>query len=370
MLDRRVKLFIENNFSIAHKDFFEKTALFFLTIVLGGLGGVVFYIFNLPLPWSIGPMLTVTFFAIVGVKTFIPRGLRFYSRILLALTIGSRLEADFLSHIYAASVSIGGMYICLFISSAVAYSYLRKVGGYSQPTAFYSAAPGQREQMMMLGSELGADERVVALIQTFRVIVIVSVTPIIVYILSDASESRVSLRPIESYEGNLFDIFIMILSAITGYHIAKYFKLSAANFVGPMLMFGFASAAGISNASPPDDLFALSQIMVASAYGSRFRGTDLTFVWRCFKHSVVSTSIHINFILIFSLMLNYYFGTDISSVYLAYTPGGQVEVGLLALYYGIDITFTSAHTLLRSISLVIVAPVFYRLFINRDETSS
>ena len=50
--------------------------IFIKTILIGLLGGIIFNLLLLPLPWMLGPSFSVAIFALSGVKVSIKRNLR------------------------------------------------------------------------------------------------------------------------------------------------------------------------------------------------------------------------------------------------------------------------------------------------------
>jgi hypothetical protein len=348
--------------------FITRSWQFILALLIGGTGGVIFYLANIPLPWTLGAILFGVASSLIGVKSYVPRQFAMIARIILGLVIGSRLQPDFFEGLYRWSESIIALTICVIVATAVCYFYLRRFAGYSSATAYYSAMPGGLAQMTELGREVGGDERVISMIHTFRVLLVVALTPIIVIYSSGADFSSASPSISLNKIDGPFDLFLMILCSTSGFYIAKFLKIPAGHFVGPLFMFGFASAAGFTHSSPPGDISAFCQVLVGAGYGSRFRGVKIAFLWQTFRFSMISTFIHINFTILFAFILVFLGSFDIPNIVLAYAPGGQLEMSLLAVALAEDISFISVHHLLRAIGVMVIGPYFYRYFIQSRVT--
>ena len=52
-------------------------------------------------------------------------------------------------------------------------------------------------------------------------------------------------------------------------------------------------------------------------------------------------------------------------LYLAFAPGGQAEMAILAILAGADVAFIVAHHVMRLVIVILVSPVVERLWLRR-----
>jgi hypothetical protein len=346
---------------------------FVVTLIIGGVGGAIFSLIDLPLPWTIGSIFFASAAGILGVRIYVPQVIITFSRIILALVIGSRISPDFFFHLTQWSDSVAGLIVCVISSSALCYLFLRYAVGYSAPTAYYSALPGGFDQMTLLGTEAGGDDKVISIIQTFRQFIIVISVPIFINILSveDFTKSAAAVSHSQIYGfGGPIDLMWMVMSAAIGYYIARVLKIPVGGFIGPLIVFGFVSSLGLTSSAPPQDISAISQIFIGGSYGVRFRGVEIKFLRKTIFISILSTLIHINmmmlFIFVFFIDSNHYLRTD--NMVIAFSPGGIIEMAILAFSLGEDISYVSLHHIIRTVGLLIFAPIYYKNFINKDKS--
>src|SRR5918992_591771 len=116
-----------------------------LALAIGAAGGWAAYAVELPLAWMIGAMVATTVAAILGLPIALPTGLRSMMVAVLGLMLGSGFSP----------------------------ALLDRFAGYDPVTAYFSAMPGGLSEMILVGSEMGGDVRVISLTHGFRILLVV-----------------------------------------------------------------------------------------------------------------------------------------------------------------------------------------------------
>ncbi|MDF2930593.1 MAG: putative ammonia monooxygenase [Anaerospora sp.] len=149
-----------------------------MTFLQALAGGTVFYLLNLPLPWTLGPLAAILVIQLGFQKVvYWPAALRKGALVVLGITMGSpftmttaRQIADQLPVMLAATVAT--------IAFSLLMGYItHKRTGVDLASSLLGSVPGGLSQMAVLSKELNADATVVTFMQTLRLLAVVFTVP-------------------------------------------------------------------------------------------------------------------------------------------------------------------------------------------------
>ena len=339
----------------------NKLATVVIAITIGTVGGFVFALLKLPLPWMLGAMVFVTVAAVTGVPVLLPFILRQSMVVFIGVLLGSQFTPELLNQIGSWLISVIAMLFYGIIAMYLVLSYLKKFGNYDPITAYFSAAPGGLNDMTIIGGEMGGDDRIIALTQASRVLLVVMTIPFLFRIFG-VYEAPSGLLP----EGQGFDLpirewCIIGICVTLGPFLAKKLRLPAAFLLGSLILTAIAHIAGWSHASPPTGLVAAAQVILGTAIGCRFTGTDYTEIIHTIRISIGSAFILMSTAVGAGLLLSELTGLPWYLITLAYAPGGLAEMSLVAFGIGQDVPFVATHHLCRIGMVILLAPLAFRL---------
>ena len=339
----------------------NKIIAVFIAILIGTVGGFIFAIIKVPLPWMLGAMVFVTIAAVSGVPVLLPFMLRQSMVVFIGVLLGSQFTPELFDQISSWLISVIAMLFYGIIVMFLVLSYLKKFGNYDPITAYFSAAPGGLNDMTIIGGEMGGDDRIIALTQASRVLLVVMTIPFLFRIFG-GYEAPSGLLP----KGQGFDLpfrewCIIGICVTLGPFIARKLKLPAAFLLGSLILTAIAHIAGWSNSSPPTGLVAAAQVILGTAIGCRFTGTDYGEITRVIKISVGSAFILMSTAVGAGLLLSEITGLPWYLVTLAYAPGGLAEMSLIAFGIGQDVPFVATHHLCRIGMVILLAPIAFKL---------
>ncbi|MFO0989901.1 MAG: AbrB family transcriptional regulator [Alphaproteobacteria bacterium] len=336
-----------------------------LTLALGALGGWLATLVHLPLPWMIGAMVATTIASLSGIRLFVYRWVRGPNVAVLGVMLGSSFTPAVAARFGDWIATIAGLAVYVALVTAILYWYFRRFGHFDRVTAFFAASPGGLNEMVIVGRELGGDDRLIALVHGARILMVVMTIPVGFMLFLDYSPAA---RP--PMGGGLFEIspreaLILGGCALAGAFGARAIGFPAAFVTGPMFLSAFVHLVGWSEARPPEILIAVAQVVIGSGVGARFSGVKLYTIARVLLLSLGSTAVMVSLTAIFALVLRRAADTSIEAVVLAYAPGGLAEMSLVALALAIDSAFVASHHVLRIVMIVIVAPALFRRIVLR-----
>ena len=133
--------------------------LILLTIGLGAIGGYLFLLARMPLPWMMGAMFASTAAALAGAPLRSPGRFRKYMIAVIGIMVGSSFTADILERATNWLVSLSALAIYTIVAIFALGWALYRLASFHPADAFCSAAPGGFAEMVVLGGSMGGDER-------------------------------------------------------------------------------------------------------------------------------------------------------------------------------------------------------------------
>lgn len=329
-----------------------------LALGLGILSGTGAASVGMPLPWMLGPMIGVTIAALMQVPLQAPEGIRPAVIPVIGVMLGSAITAEVFADPARWGVTFAVLVPFLIVTAAVAYALFRKIGRYDPVTAYYSAMPGGLNDMLILGAEAGGDERRIALAHATRILVVISAVVVffgaVLGVRSGPGTAWVALGDISA-----MDWLILGACAVLGLPLGRVLRLPARQILGPMILSGVAHLSGIVTVPPPGLLVVIAQVVIGTVVGCRFIGSSFRAVGRDLALGTVSAVVMIAVAVAFAWPVAHATDLSLDQAFLAFSPGGLTEMGLLALAMGADVAYVTVTHLVR-ITLVIFAasPVF------------
>jgi membrane AbrB-like protein len=334
-----------------------------LTLAVGAIGGEAFSYFHVPLAWMIGALVTTTIAALFGAPVTVPRKMRDTVIPVLGVMLGSSFNPEILDRLGSWAFSLLGLMLYIVVSTGVLFVLLRRFAGYDPVTAYFAAAPGGLNEMVLVGSALGGDDRTLALTHAARVMLVVMTIPLW-FVFTEGYRSGGSSQ-VNAPTG-LVDLLILLGCAVVGYFLGRLLRLPAATLLGPMLLSAGVHLAGVTQASPPWFLVALAQLIVGGSLGCRFVGVHPRVLARIILISIPGTAVLLGITLIFGFGLHLLTGLPTTLLVLAYAPGGLTEMSLIAFDLGQDTPFVASHHLIRITLIILFAPLVFRLLTGRS----
>ena len=329
-----------------------------LAIIIGALGSILFIYLHLPLPWLLGAIFTSSIaMRFHNIPILSPKLFSTPARIIIGLTIGSAFTPEILAspHIYFFSILLIILYT-IIVAFAGMY-YYHKVLNFDKRTAFFSSMPGGVIEMVILGEQLKANTSKITLVQSSRLLFIVLTLPFIIqYIFHiDISGNRLITIPLK--EVYLPDFFYLGIIGIIGAYTAKKLNVSAAYLIGPMVLSIIAFSSGFVHSKPPDELIKFVQVIFGTIIGFTFKGVTLNTIVKTligtFGHFIILALISASFIFV----VYYFFDFPIISILLAFSPGGQAEINLIAILVAANIPYIMLHHIIRLFIVMNIAPL-------------
>ena len=280
------------------------------------------------------------------------------ARTILGVAIGASITPEIVDRIpqLLGSVALIPIYVALI--GIVGVPFFRRLG-YDPVTSWYAAMPGGLPDMVAFGKEAGGDARALALIHVTRMLIIVTLAPIILTLFYGASLSGALGEPARNLP--TVELFLMAAAALIGWKVGERVGLFGASILGPMIITAALSLGGVIHSRPPVEAIVVAQLLIGLGIGVQYVGVTLREL-RSFILSGVS------FVFILAILAAIF--TEIVTVtglakpiegFLAFAPGGQAEMTIFALAAGADLGFIIVHHLTRVVIVIMGAPIAARI---------
>jgi hypothetical protein len=247
-------------------------------------------------------------------------------------------------------------------------SYLRVVHRWDPLSALMGASPGSMAQVIALSSELGGDLRAIAIVQTVRVLLLVIGLPNGLALFGLAVPA-VPVAPGPSGEAVLGEMLLLAATS-TAFAIA-FLRLR----VPGGLMFGALAGSailhgtGLVHAVLPWWIGSSSVIALGAVVGSRFVNTTLRMLVGFLGAALGSFAVSMVVATFFIAIVIRFFPFQIANVAIAFAPGAQDTMMVLALALHLDPVYVGAHHLARFL-VVTFSVAFGARRIARQKTAT
>ncbi len=335
-----------------------------LTLGIAALGAVLFVVTGLPLPLLLGPMMACLCAGLAGLPLKGVGAFGTFMRTFLGVAVGSAINPEVVAQIPSYLNTLVFVPVFVAIIGLTGYPLLRRVFGMDHATAFYSAMPGGLQDMLVFGEEAGGDVRAMSLIHATRVLVIVTIAPILmqwfwqVDLTAPPGLSALDTDPVE--------IGLMVAAGFIGWKVAARVGLFGASLLGPMILTAILSLSGVITHRPPAEIIWATQFFIGIGVGVKYVGITAReiklFVGAGLAFALLLSVISLGFIEAIHLVAQ----ADHLESFLSFLPGGQGEMVVIAIVVGADLSFVVTHHLFRLIIVITLAPIIAKWMARKD----
>lgn len=336
-----------------------------LTLVLAGLGTGVFWLLDLPLPFLFGPMLACLIAALAHapIKGF--GQVSVAARTILGVAVGASITPALFADLPKMAGSVALIPVFIGLIGLIGVPFFRRVWGFDTPTAYYAAMPGGLQDMVIFGTEAGGNPRALSLIHATRVLLIVTLAPIFLTLVYGAGLTNPIGAP--AAELSLGEMALMVAAALIGWKGGERLNLFGASILGPLIVTAVLSLSGFIHARPPREAILVAQFFIGCGIGVHFLGVTWSELTRVVVAGVAYVLLLSVLAAVFTLVVT---GLGLGhpvEAFLAFAPGGQAEMTVLAIVTGADLGFVITHHLTRIVLVIIGAPIVAGILRRRSE---
>ncbi|MBO6718391.1 MAG: AbrB family transcriptional regulator [Rhizobiaceae bacterium] len=328
-------------------------------VLLSGLLGTGLEAASFPAALLIGPMLVAVAFGVFGASIRMPQPAFVVAQAVVACLVANSLSPEFLpAFMENWPVLVGSVVVTLVASSFLGWliSRWRILPG---TTAVWGSAPGAASAMVLMAGAFGADQRLVAFMQYYRVILVTAAAAAIarLWVGESGVADIVWFPPLEV--GPLAATAFVVAA---GPWVGRLMRMPSPQFIGTMVLaFALKTGFGVSF-HLPEWLLAASYAVVGWTIGLKFSRETISQIRRSLAQVTAAILALIVICGGIAFLLVELAGVDPLTAYLATSPGGMDSVAIIATAAdGVDITFVMALQMLRFLIVLVLGPSMAKL---------
>ena len=316
------------------------------TLLIAAGGAAAFTLTGFPAGMVTGSLLCVATAALLGRPMIVPLPLSRVISLLVGISLGAVVTPETLRGIASFPLSIAVLTISTVCMIAATASYLRLVHGWDARSAVCGASPGGLAQVMTLSAEYGADLRAIAIVQVMRVVLLTIGIPTGLALFGLSAGDTIAQRA-GAAPASIAELAILVaVSTLTAFTVVKL-HLPGGLMFGAMVGSGFLHGAGFISSALPGWVVSVAVIGVGAFTGSRFANTAPRMLLRYIGAALGSFAVAISVASGFVLLLTTLLTVRIADTIVAFSPGAQDTMMVLALSLHLDPVFVGAHHLWR-----------------------
>jgi membrane AbrB-like protein len=249
---------------------------------------------------------------------------------------------------------------------AATMTYLRVVHRWDTFSALMGASPGSMAQVIALSSELGGDLRAVAIVQTVRVLLLVVGLPNGLALFGLVVPAVPVPRGPAGFSV-LGEMVLLLGVAVTFALIFLRLRFPGGLLFGALAGSALLHGSGLIHAALPWWVGGASVITLGALVGSRFANTSARMLVGHLGAAFGSFAVSMVVASVFIAIVARLFAFPIANIVIAFAPGAQDTMMVLALALHLDPVYVGAHHVARFLVVTLaVAVAARRIAPDRD----
>lgn len=330
-------------------------------LLIGALGGVVFWLLGIPAPWLAGSMMAAIIAIFSRIRIGMPDWLRAMAFIFLGIQTGTSVTWETVDRAvqWPLSIAFLGLTVVAVTWACTAY-YVRR-SGWDGPTALFASLPGALSLTLLLASSTKADMRRVTIAQCIRLFFLVAALPSVISWMSPPDAFHGGPAEI----GSLADILLLIaVSTVAGYAL-EFIRVPAGLMLGPMLASAALELGGVVSGAAPASVLIPANVVLGVMIGARFSHFTFTEFREALKEGFSGFVIALVISLAGAGIAAWASGLPLALTLLAFSPGGLDAMTIMAFALNLDPAYVGAHQMARYIGLALLMPMATAYILGR-----
>jgi len=316
------------------------------TLAIAFAGGVTCVVLGLPAGLVSGSVVAVATAALLGRPMRVPPMLARICYVIVGTLLGTVVTPETLRGVITWPASVALLMVASLGMIAATMTYLRVVHRWDALSALMGASPGSMAQVIALSSELGGDLRAVAIVQTVRVLLLVVGLPNGLALFGLVVPAVPLPRGPAGFSV-LGEMLLLLGVAVTFALIFLRLRFPGGLLFGALAGSAILHGTGLVHAALPWWVGGASVITLGALVGSRFANTSARMLLGHLGAAFGSFAVSMVVATVFVVIVARLFSFPIANIVIAFAPGAQDTMMVLALALHLDPVYVGAHHLAR-----------------------
>jgi membrane AbrB-like protein len=327
------------------------------TLAIAAVGGLILNWLGFPAGLVTGSLLGVAIAALVGRPVHIPVPLSRIISVVVGISLGAVVTPDTLKGLAAFPLSVLVLAVSTLCMITATSSYLRYVHGWDAQSALFGASPGALAQVMTLAAEYKADLRAIAIVQTMRVVALTLGIPAgLAFFGLTVEGGGLMARFVAAGPPSIVELAILVTACTASALVFFKLRLPGGLMFGSMLASAILHGGGFLHSLLPWWVAYAAVIGIGAVTGSRFANTDPYTLLRFLGAALGSFTVAMAMATLSVLALAMLMSVRPADAVLAFAPGAQDTMMVLALALHLDPVFVGALQLSRFLLVSMLVP--------------
>lgn len=345
-----------------------------LTLVTAVIGGALFKLIHIPVPWLLGPMVTMVVGTNIMKRRFVwPKAMRNSGMIIVGYTIGLSMTS---SALHEMGLQLPFMLVMtlllLLLSSGIAY-VVSKLSDSDYRSSLLGSIPGGLSQVIVLAEETeGINLAVVTVTQVIRLMIIIIAMPLIVMIpMFGQSATEITNEAAMPATASVSLFPNLIIFAVIGIVLAlvgSKIKFPTAYLLGPVIGTVILQLVGLEGPHLPFSLVNIGQLMIGTHVGLMLKTDQLPRKMRTIGLAIGSGLMLVIGGIALSFLLTSLQPISRATGLLSLAPGGMDQMGIIAHETHADLSIVSGYQLFRTFFIFFAVPPLLKLIFKGRKT--
>jgi membrane AbrB-like protein len=326
------------------------------TLFIAAIGGSALNWLGFPAGLVTGSLLGVATAALCGRLVLVPAPLSRVISVLVGISLGAVVSPETLKGLATFPLAVLVLAFSTLGMIAATTSYLRFVHGWDWQSALFGASPGALAQVMTLAVDYKADLRAVAIVQTMRVVALTLGIPAGLAYFGLTASGGLMARFVAAGPPSIPELAILVAVSTASALVVWRLRLPGGLMFGAMLASAILHGSGFIHALLPWWVVYAAVIGIGAVTGSRFANTDPLTLLRFLGAALGSFTVAMTVAALSVLALTALMSLRVADAVVAFAPGAQDTMMVLALALHLDPVFVGALHLSRFLLVSLLVP--------------
>ncbi|MHB0936329.1 MAG: AbrB family transcriptional regulator [Armatimonadota bacterium] len=312
---------------------------------------------HVPVAWLLGPMAVGILWAALAGARPLPKLYAGVGQAVIGVGIGLTVTLATLKSAFPVALPLLLLVVLTGAMSLVNGRLLARWARVDAATGFFGSLPGAAGSLAAISDGLGLDGVLVAVLQYVRLLLVVSLAPVLVSLCVPGGAHHASLPSATPPATlSLLPAVIMLGCAVAGAPLGKALRFPAPFFLGPFLLAIAACWLLPLPLSMPAPAMSAALLLVGISIGVRFDTGQLRHYGKAVTIQVGLVLAQIALCLGLGLLFHYLTGVNLLTAMLGATPGGMEVMVLTAARQGGDPGLVLAMQMARWLMVILAGP--------------
>jgi len=350
--------------------FTKKNGRYAGLIMIGGIGGWLVALTELPAGWMIGSLMVSAIMTFWKPHWFHANQREFLTfwqnagQLLLAIELGKQVNRSIWLTLFENGPII---IIVLIVSFGISLCCGWALWRYSRTdllTGLFASTPGGMSTMPSLAEEMGANPIVVSMVQLIRLSLVVSLIPLLAF----AFVGHPSGHAVSAWTdtGSFWVTIVLTVAAWIAAIVGKRLKFPAPWLTGGMLGTALAQTAvsvWFGHDLHPwwsDALFCAAQVWIGTGIGTKVSRQRLMEAKSAALVGGITSFFMLSVMVLCAFIISKWTNIPLTTSLFAMAPGGVAEMAVTSISFHADATFVVAVQVIRVLAVIIMLPPVLR----------